>query len=213
MRCKLKNINLLSTKKEIDSVMHLNNVVWSFKFKYSSLLSLKKKNSSVLYLKGPLGINYLKIPYRVKFLVDDYRKVILFYCKKSILKRGFTQYKIKTKQSITSIVSIFNDSCRTLVFGDLIGLDIQGLGLKFLKINNLSNNKQCLSMSLGYSDLTNYSIDSNRSFAFFKDTRTIYIYSTDYSYLRNQIFRIISFKKPNKFYKRPNGISLLSIVI
>jgi len=46
-----------------------------YKLKYTSLLSLKKIKSSVLYLKGPLGINYLKVPSTVKFIVDDSNQI------------------------------------------------------------------------------------------------------------------------------------------
>ena len=49
-----------------------------YKLKYSSLLSLKKIKSSVLYLKGPLGINYLKVPSTIKFIVDDSNQIIIF---------------------------------------------------------------------------------------------------------------------------------------
>jgi len=54
-----------------------------YKLKYSSLLSLKKKNSSVLYLKGPLGINYLKVPFNIKFFVDNSNQIIIFSYLKS----------------------------------------------------------------------------------------------------------------------------------
>lgn len=68
-------------------------------------------------------------------------------------------------------------------------------------------------MSLGYSDPVNYIIDTNCSTFFFKDIRNIYVYSTDYGYLRNQISSILSLKKPNKFQKRQNGITLTSSII
>jgi len=174
-----------------------------YKLKYSSLLSLKKRKNSVLYLKGPLGVNYLKVPKNIQFSLDNSKKFIIFRLIKS---------KINRKKKISGFLSIFQNSCRTLVFGDLIGLNIQGLGLKFLKISNLSNHKY-LSMSLGYSDPVNYIIDTNCSTFFFKDIRNIYVYSTDYGYLRNQIFSILSLKKPNKFQKRQNGITLTSSII
>lgn len=175
-----------------------------YKLKYSSLLYLKKKSSSVLYLKGPLGINYLKIPSNIKIIVDNCNQTIAVYSLKS---------KSGKKKKISGFLSIFNNSCRTLVFGDLIGLNIQGLGLKFLQINNFLLKKKCLSMSLGYSDYVNYIINTNRSIFFFKDIRNIYIYSTDYSYLRNEVFKLVSLKKPNKFVKRENGIRISSNII
>jgi hypothetical protein len=110
-------------------------------------------------------------------------------------------------------LSIFSNSCRTLVFGDFIGLNIQGLGLKFLKITNLSFQKKNLLMNLGYSEPVNYFIKAKHSIFFFKDIRNIYIFSTDYSYLRNQAFTLLSLKKPNKFRKRKNGITLQNFII
>ena len=171
-----------------------------YKLKYTSLLSLKKIKSSVLYLKGPLGINYLKVPSTVKFIVDDSNQIIIFY-------------ELKKKKNLSGFLSIFYNSCRTLVFGDLVSLNIQGLGLKFLKINSLDLNTKYLSMSLGYSDPVNYIINTNRSIFFFKDVRNISIYSTDYSYLRNEVSKLVSLKRPNKFVKRENGIRISQQVV
>ena len=171
-----------------------------YKLRYSSLLSLKKIKSSVLYLKGPLGINYLKVPSTVKFIVDDSNQIIIFY-------------EVKKTKNLSGFLSIFYNSCRTLVFGDLVSLNIQGLGLKFLKINSLDLNTKYLSMSLGYSDPVNYIINTNRSIFFFKDIRNISIYSTDYSYLRNEVSKLVSLKKPNKFVKRENGIRISQQVV
>ena len=138
-----------------------------YKLKYSSLLSLKKKNNSVLYLKGPLGINYLRVPVNIKVVIDYSNQVIIF---------SYLKVKKGKKNNLSGFISIFYNSCRTLVFGDLVGLNIQGLGLKFLQINNLSLNENYLSMSLGYSDPVNYIINNNRSIFFFKDIRNIFIY-------------------------------------
>ena len=157
-------------------------------------------NAPVLYLKGPLGINYLKVPSTVKFIVDDSNQIIIFY-------------ELKKKKNLSGFLSIFYNSCRTLVFGDLVSLNIQGLGLKFLKINSLDLNIKYLSMSLGYSDPVNYIINTNRSIFFFKDVRNISIYSTDYSYLRNEVSKLVSLKKPNKFVKRENGIRISQQVV
>ena len=68
-------------------------------------------------------------------------------------------------------------------------------------------------MSLGYSDPVNYIINTNRSIFFFKDIRNISIYSTDYSYLRNEVSKLVSLKKPNKFVKRENGIRISQQVV
>jgi len=175
-----------------------------YKLKYSSLLSLKKKNSSVLYLKGPLGINYLKVPFNIKFIVDQSNRVIIF---------SYLNSKNNKKKNLPGFLSIFHNSCRTLVFGDLVSLDIQGLGLKFLQIDNVSLNKKYLSMSLGYSDPVNYTINTNRSIFFFKDIRNISIYSTDFSYLKNEVSKLVGLKKPNKFIKRENGIRISRTII
>jgi len=121
--------------------------------------------------------------------------------------------KNNKKKNLPGFLSIFHNSCRTLVFGDLVSLDIQGLGLKFLQIDNVSLNKKYLSMSLGYSDPVNYTINTNRSIFFFKDIRNISIYSTDFSYLKNEVSKLVGLKKPNKFIKRENGIRISRTII
>lgn len=170
-----------------------------YKLKYSSLFSLKKKNNSILYIKGPLGINLIKVPSNIKFTIDSRNRIIIF---------SSNSLKFEKKKNLRGFLSVFYNSCRTLVFGDLIGLNIKGLGLKFLKIN-----KNYLLMSLGYADTVNFFIDSDCYIYFFKDIRNIYIYSTDYCFLRNQIFTLVSLKKPNKFRKRENGITISSQII
>jgi len=174
-----------------------------YKLKYSSLLYLQKKNNSILYIKGPLGKNYLKVPNDIKFKLDICNRVIIFSVK---------ELKNKRKKNLSGFLSIFLNSCRTLVFGDFIGLNIKGLGLKFLKITTLSLQKKSLLMNLGYSDPVNFGILAKQSIFFFKDIRNIYIFSTDYSYLRNQTFTLLSLKKPNKFRKRENGITLQTFI-
>ena len=58
-----------------------------YKLKYSSLLSLKKRKNSVLYLKGPLGINHLKVPKNIQFSLDNSKKLITFRLIKSKINR------------------------------------------------------------------------------------------------------------------------------
>lgn len=174
-----------------------------YKLKYSSLLFLKKKNNSTLYIKGPLGKNYIKVPLNVQFLVDQTKNIIIFYLK---LEKG-------KKVKLRGFLSIFLNICRSLVFGELVGLNIQGLGLKFIKINNLLNSGKCLSMSLGYADPVFYRIDVTRSLFFFLNKRNIFIYGIDYSFSRNEIFTLLGLKKPDKFRKRENGITLNKIII
>ena len=48
-----------------------------YKLKYSSLLSFKKKKNSILYIKGPLGINYIKVPSSIKLVIDRNNKTII----------------------------------------------------------------------------------------------------------------------------------------
>lgn len=50
-----------------------------YKLKYSSLLFLEKKHNSVIYIKGPLGKNYVKVPSNVRFLLDHSKNIIIFY--------------------------------------------------------------------------------------------------------------------------------------
>ena len=73
-----------------------------YKLKYSSLLSLKKKNSSVLYLKGPLGTNYLKVPFNIKFFVDNSNQIIIF----SYLKSKNNKKKIYLVFYLYSIIVV-----------------------------------------------------------------------------------------------------------
>jgi ribosomal protein L6P/L9E len=173
-----------------------------YKLKYSSLLYLQKKKS-ILYIKGPLGKNYLKVPNEIKFHLDSCNKFIIF---------SFRKLKNKKKSNLRGFLSIFLNICRTVVFGDFIGLNIQGLGLKFLKINNVALQQKSLLMNLGYSDPVNFSFSPKQSKFFFKDIRNICIFSIDYSHLRNQTFTLLSFKKPNKFRKRDNGITLQNFI-
>jgi len=58
-----------------------------YKLKYSSLLSLKKRKNSVLYLKGPLGINHLKVPKNIQLSLDNSKKLITFRLIKSKINR------------------------------------------------------------------------------------------------------------------------------
>ena len=173
-----------------------------YKLKYSSLLSFKKKNS-ILYIKGPLGINFIKVPSNIKLAIDYNNQIITF----SIIPSKFEK-----KKNLRGFLSIFFNSCRTLVFGDLIGLNIKGLGLKFLKISKVDSNRNLI-LSLGYADPVNFFIDTNRYTFFFKDIRNILLYSTDYCFLRNQVFTLLGLKKPNKFRKRENGIAINSQIL
>jgi len=171
--------------------------------KYSSLLVLEKKSSSVLYLKGPLGKNIMYLPSNIKFSIDSLNNIIIFYQ----LKLGKNK-----KMQLQGYINVFYGSCRTLVFGNFIGLNIQGLGLKFLEVNTLLE-KKCLSMSLGYSDDVNYLINNNHFHLIFKDIRNIYLYSTCYFSLHAEIGRLLILKRPNNFIKRENGMKVINYII
>ena len=175
-----------------------------YKLKYSSLLSFKKKNNSILHVRGPLGKNTIKVPSTISFLLNNEKQTIIFHSK---------TFRNNKKVHLYGFLSTFSNSCRTLVFGDLIGLNITGLGLKLLGVSTTSPKERTgfLSMNLGYSDTVNHFIDYNRSLLFFQNNRNILFYSTDYSFIRNQVFRILWLKKPGRYKKK--GFTLVDIII
>jgi len=60
-------------------------------------------------------------------------------------------------------------------------------------------------MNLGFRDIYHHVYDTNHYTFFQKDTRNIYIYSTNYEYLGGETYKIVSRKEPNIFDKeRPN---------
>ena len=172
-----------------------------YKLKYSSLIQLTKKNS-VLYLKGPLGINKLKIPQEVKVILGNQNRILI----------GSDNKSKKIANRIASILRLFLNSCYGLVFGHITMLNLQGLGLKFLELNPVSTitSNQCLSMTLGYANPINFFINLDCLICFFKDNRNVYFYSTDYSYLSNQSVKLRLLKRPNKFHKRTAGLYYLN---
>lgn len=165
------------------------------KLKYSSLIHLTKKNS-VLYLKGPLGINQLIIPQEIKVILGNDNRILI----------GSDNQSKNTVNRLESILCLFLNSCYGLVFGHLTTLNLQGLGLKFLQLNQASVNYNCLSISLGYANSINFYINKYCVTCFFKDNRSIYFYSSDFSYLSNQSIKLSLLKRPNKFHKRTAGL-------
>ena len=165
------------------------------KLKYSSLIHLTKKNS-VLYLKGPLGTNQLKIPKEVKVILGNGNRILI----------GSDNQSKNVVNRIESILSLFLNSCYGLVFGHLTTLNLQGLGLKFLQLNKVSPSYNCLSITLGYANPIDFFINKYCITCFFKDNRNIYLYSSDYSYLSNQSVKLSLLKRPNKFHKRTAGL-------
>jgi len=57
-----------------------------YKLRYSSLLFLKK-NNNFIYIKGPLGKNIIKVPSNILFIIDNSKKIIIFYLIKSRNKK------------------------------------------------------------------------------------------------------------------------------
>jgi len=67
-------------------------------------------------------------------------------------------------------------------------------------------------MSLGYSDPVHHRIDITRFLFFFINNRNIFTYGIDYSFFRNEICTLLGLKKPDKFRKRENGITINKII-
>lgn len=166
-----------------------------YKLKYSSLIYLTKKDS-VLYLKGPLGTNQLKIPQKIKVILGNKNRILI----------GSDDQSKNVVNRIESILSLFSNSCYGLVFGHLTTLNLQGLGLKFLQLNQVSSNYSCLAITLGYANPVNFFINKYCLTCFFKDNRNIYLYSSDFRYLSNQSVKLSLLKRPNKFHKRTAGL-------
>ena len=68
-------------------------------------------------------------------------------------------------------------------------------------------------MSLGYADPVNYYIDVNRLLLIHLNNRNIFIYGVDYNFLRNETCKLLSLKKPDKYRKRENGMTVNKIII
>jgi hypothetical protein len=60
-----------------------------YKLKHSSLFSFKKKNNSILYIKGPLGSNIIQVPSNIKLSIDSCNQIITF----SIISLKFEKKK------------------------------------------------------------------------------------------------------------------------
>jgi len=166
------------------------------KIRYSSLIHISLLKNSILLIKGPLGKSTLKLPSCIRVYISKKYNFIYIYSKK--------------KSYILNFISIFYSRCRSIVFGDLVSLELKGLGLKFLD-KSKKNSNYVLSMNLGFSNIIYHKININRSIFFIKNTRKILIYGISFSYLRNICFKIISFKKPDNYKKK--GFTFLNIII
>ena len=71
-----------------------------YKLKYSSLIQLTKKNS-VLYLKGPLGTNQLKIPQEIKVILGNNNRILI----------GSDNQSKTIANRLESILRLFLNSC------------------------------------------------------------------------------------------------------
>jgi hypothetical protein len=85
-----------------------------YKLKYSSLICLTKKNS-VLYLKGPLGTNQLKISQEIKVILSNDNRIII----------GSDNQSKNTVNRLESLLCLFWNSCYGLVFGHLTMLNLK----------------------------------------------------------------------------------------
>lgn len=159
------------------------------KIQYSSLLKITIYENLVR-VKGPLGINSFKIPQNILVNINNEINVI--------------EFRSNTKKNISfqTIVTFFKNICRSLVFGDLISLELNGLGLKFVSIEKKKNSSGNLNMGLGFSNIINHSINYNRSNFFLKNSRDVLIYSTDFAYLQNEAFTIFKLKVPDKYKQK-----------
>jgi len=170
------------------------------KFKYSSLLNFTIKGQK-LRIKGPLGINYIGIPETVFVSLNDQKNV--FYIS---LHPGVS---LKQKHSyLTSISSAIISSSRSLIFGDMTFLNLEGLGFKFVSVVKAQGIN--LEMSLGYSTNVYYLSNFKRIRFYIKSPRNLYIYSSDYSVLQNESFSILNLKKPDKYKNK--GFSIKKFI-
>jgi len=124
--------------------------------RYSSLLKIKIKNNLVM-VQGPLGINTLKIPQNTLIKVNKEKSIIEF---KSLTNKKNVSFK--------TTVTLFKNICRSVVFGDLILLELDGLGLKFVNIEKKDSIIGSLNMSLGFSNIIKHCINYNCSNFFLK---------------------------------------------
>jgi len=181
----------------------MHNYLKNFKkIRHSRLLSLTMKNN-ILNIKGPLGTNYINVPSNLSLRICSKRN--FFYV-------GLGSSKIKMNKQLAhlnSFISIVKASCYCCVFGDLSFLNLEGLGFKFCSLEQTGDNSSYINlvMSLGYSEDISYNVHKKRAKVFIKSSRTLYLYSPDYSYLQNESYSIRGIKKPDKYKQKGFFIS------
>lgn len=175
------------------------------RFKYSSLLTVSS-TSGILSIKGPLGVNYLRVPSSDLFEVkaDDTFKTLIIAASLEN-RRGKS-----VRMNINSFISTFEMSCYSVTFGSMSFLCLEGLGLRFVDFNNISHEQVELRMKLGNSAMDFYYFSSFRVKPFIKDPRNLILYGIDFSILRNIGYSIVSLKKPDKYKSKGFSISHIS---
>lgn len=162
--------------------------------KYSSLLNIIFKNQ-VLRIKGPLGVNYVRIPSPIKIIIDPLEKKLLIGLRTNV----FLKKKLPFIRSTSAIIST---SCRTAVLGDLLFIGLEGLGLKFVSKSLFSFPFLSLSISLGLSEPLLYFLHKLRARFFIKAPRQLLLYSTDYSFIQNNSRSILNLRVPDKYKQK-----------
>jgi ribosomal protein L6P/L9E len=164
----------------------------TIKLKYSNLLQLSIFNKNYLVIKGPLGIKLLKVNPGIQIRLNLEKKVIFF----TILSK-------KKKFLLNNLITLFSNLSRSVIFGNIIMLELEGLGFKFIDlVFTKSKMEKRLSMNLGYSNLIYYLFKQRLCQPFFKSTRSLLLYSSDYAFLTNTAASIFLKKVPDKYKKK-----------
>lgn len=162
------------------------------KLKYSNLLQLSIFDKSYLTIKGPLGMKFIKVNPEIQIRLNSEKKVIFF----TILSE-------KKKYLLNSLITLFKNLSRSLIFGNITMLELEGLGFKFIDlVLAKKENKKRLSMNLGYSNLIHFLFKQHLCHPFLKTTRSLLLYGSDYESLNNVTASIFLKKVPDKYKKK-----------
>jgi ribosomal protein L6P/L9E len=162
------------------------------KLKYSNLLQILIFNKSYLVIKGPLGVKFIKVSPEIQIRLNLDKKVIFF-----------TIFSEKKKFLLNSLITLFNNLSRSLIFGNITMLELEGLGFKFIDLVFVKDKiKKRLSMNLGYSNLIYYLFKQHLCYPFLKNTRSLLLYSSDYASLNNIAASIFLKKVPDKYKQK-----------
>jgi ribosomal protein L6P/L9E len=157
------------------------------KIRYSSLLKIKNTINHLI-IKGPLGQIDLALPDTLKLKLKK-------RCNTIILSST-------SKKHFNTFVTSFENTCRSLTLGNLVLLELEGLGLKFIGINKTSTVPSKLEMGLGLSNTVVHAFDINCSNFFLKSSRSVLGYSMDYAYLQNEASTIFNLKVPDRYKQK-----------